>query len=42
LTTRLPISASGGALNLKAKELRPEVVPGAIRLHIIYEFVRAE
>lgn len=42
LTTRLPISASGGALNLKAKELRPEVVPGAIRLHIIYEFVRAD
>lgn len=42
LTTRLPISASGGALRLRAKELRPEVVPGAIRLHIIYEFIRAE
>jgi hypothetical protein len=42
LTTRLPISAAGGALRLRAKELRPEVVPGAIRLHIIYEFVRAD
>jgi hypothetical protein len=42
LTTRLPISAAGGALRLRAKDLRPEVVPGAIRLHIIYEFVRAE
>ncbi|MBD0369564.1 MAG: hypothetical protein ICV60_01820 [Pyrinomonadaceae bacterium] len=42
LTTRLPIDAAGGALRLRAKDLRPEVVPGAIRLHIIYEFVRAE
>lgn len=42
LTTRLPISASGGALRLSAKELRPEVIPGAVRLHIIYEFIRAE
>lgn len=42
LTTRLPISAAGGALRLSAKELRPEVIPGAVRLHIIYEFVRAD
>lgn len=42
LTTRLPISAAGGALRLSAKELRPEIVPGAVRLHIIYEFVRAD
>ena len=42
LTTRLPISAAGGALRLRAKELRPEVIPGAVRLHIIYEFVRAD
>lgn len=42
LTTRLPISAAGGALRLRAKDLRPEVVPGSIRLHIIYEFVKAE
>jgi len=42
LTTRLPISAAGGALRLRAKELRPEIIPGAVRLHIIYEFVRAD
>jgi hypothetical protein len=42
LTTRLPISAAGGALRLRAKDLRPEIVPGAIRLHIIYEFIRAD
>ena len=42
LTTRLPISASGGALRLRAKELRPEIISGAVRLHIIYDFVRAD
>ncbi|HEX8746234.1 MAG TPA: hypothetical protein VF717_03485 [Pyrinomonadaceae bacterium] len=42
LTTRLPISAAGGALRLRAKDLRPEIVPGAVRLHIIFEFIRAE
>jgi hypothetical protein len=42
LTTRLPISASGGALNLRAKDLRPEILPGAVKLHIIYEFVKAD
>jgi hypothetical protein len=39
LTARVPISAAGGALRLRAKELRPEIVPGYLRLHIIYEFV---
>ena len=39
LTARLPISAAGGALRLRAKEVRPEIVPGFLRLHIIYEFV---
>ena len=42
LTARVPISAAGGALRLRAKELRPEIVPGSLRLHIIYEFVPAE
>jgi hypothetical protein len=42
LSARVPISAAGGALRLRARELRPEIVPGALRLHIIYEFVRAE
>jgi hypothetical protein len=39
LTARLPITAAGGALRLRAKEVRPEIVPGSLRLHIIYEFV---
>lgn len=38
LTARVPINAAGGALRLRAKELRPEIVPGFLRLHIIYEF----
>jgi hypothetical protein len=39
LTTRLPITAAGGALRLRAKEVRPEILPGSLRLNIIYEFV---
>jgi hypothetical protein len=39
LSARLPISAAGGALRLRAKEVRPEIVPGFLRLHITYEFV---
>jgi hypothetical protein len=42
LTARVPLSAAGGALRLRAKELRPEIVPGSLRLHIIYEFSPAE
>jgi hypothetical protein len=38
LTARVPITAAGGTLRLRAKELRPEIVPGFLRLHIIYEF----
>ena len=39
LTARLPIDAAGGALRLRAREVRPEIVPGFLRLHITYEFV---
>lgn len=39
LSARVPIAASGGALRLLAKEVRPEIVPGALRLHISYDFV---
>ena len=39
LTARLPINAAGGALRLRAKEVRPEILPGSLRLHIVYEFV---
>ena len=42
LTARVPLAAAGGALRLRAKELRPEIVPGLLKLHITYEFMPAE
>ena len=42
LSTRVSIAGSGGALRLRATEIRPEVVPGALSLHIFYEFAPAE
>jgi hypothetical protein len=42
LSTRIPITGSGGALRMRATEIRPEVVPGALSLHIFYEFAPAE
>lgn len=42
LSARLPITGSDGALSLRATEIRPEVRPGALSLHIFYEFTRAE
>jgi hypothetical protein len=42
LSTRLSITGSGGALRLRATEIRPEVVPGALSLHIFYEFAPAD
>jgi hypothetical protein len=40
LSTRVDIQPAGGALQLRAKEIRPEITPSALTLHIIYEFVR--
>lgn len=42
LSARLPIAGSGGALRMRATEIRPEVLPGALSLHIFYEFMPAE
>ncbi len=42
LSARIPIATAGGALRLMAREVRPEIVPGALRLHIIYEFEKAD
>ncbi|HWT01237.1 MAG TPA: hypothetical protein VN256_13400 [Pyrinomonadaceae bacterium] len=42
LSTRVSIAGSGGALRLRATEIRPEVVPGALSLHIFYEFTPAD
>jgi hypothetical protein len=40
VSTRLEIQPAGGALQLRAKEVRTEVSPSGITLHIIYEFVK--
>jgi hypothetical protein len=41
LSATIPIKAAGGSLRLRAREMRPEIIPGAVRIHIIYEFERA-
>ncbi len=40
LSTRVDIQPAGGALQLRAREIRPEITPSALTLHIIYEFVK--
>jgi len=40
LSTRVDIPPAGGALQLRAKEIRPEVTSSALHLHIVYEFVK--
>lgn len=40
LSTKVNIQPAGGALQLRATEVRPEINPGALTLHITYEFVR--
>lgn len=42
ISPRVPIAVSGGALRLRATEIRPEVTPGALSLHIFYEFTAGE
>jgi hypothetical protein len=40
VSTRLEIKPAGGALQLRAKEVRTEITPAALTLHITYEFVK--
>jgi hypothetical protein len=40
LSPTVAIKAAGGSLRLRAKEIQPEIIPGALRLKIIYEFER--
>ena len=40
LSTRVNIQPAGGALQLRATQVRPEITPGGLTLHITYEFVR--
>ncbi len=40
LSSQVNIKPAGGALRLHAREVRPEIVHGALNLHISYEFLR--
>jgi len=40
ISTLVNIPQAGGALRLRATDIRPEVTPGGLALHVSYEFVR--
>lgn len=40
LSTRTEIKPAGGALRLEATEVRPEITPNELALHVTYRFVR--
>ena len=40
LSTRVDIQPAGGALQLRAREVRIEVTPSGLTLHVFYEFVK--
>ena len=40
LSTRVNIQPAKSALQLRAKEIRPEITPAGLTLHITYEFVK--
>lgn len=42
LSSVVPVAPAGGSLRLQAKEVKPEIVAGAVRLHITYEFLPAK
>ena len=39
ISSVVPIAPAGGSLRLRAKEVRPEIVPGLVHLRITYEFL---
>lgn len=39
LSSVVPIPPAGGSLRLRAREVKPEIVPGSVHLLIIYEFL---
>jgi hypothetical protein len=41
LSPIVPIKAAGGSLRLRAKEMRPEIIPGALKIYVNFEFERA-
>lgn len=40
VSTRVEVQPAGGAIQLRAREIRPEITPSALMLHITYEFAR--
>lgn len=42
LSALIPVKPAGGSLRLRAREVRPEVLPGELRLRIAYEFVKGD
>ena len=41
LSAQVPLQALGGTLQLRAREVRPVISDGALSLHILYDFARA-
>lgn len=39
LSSVVPVAPSGGSLRLRAREVKPEIVPGMVHLHLTYEFL---
>ena len=39
LSSIVPIPPSGGSLRLRAREVKPEILPGSVQLLIIYDFL---
>ncbi|MEO6391060.1 MAG: hypothetical protein ABIP75_04355 [Pyrinomonadaceae bacterium] len=42
LSAAIPVKPAGGSLRLRAREVRPEIAPGELRLRISYEFVKGD
>ena len=39
LSSVVPVAPAGGSLRLRAREVKPEILPGALQLRITYEFL---
>ena len=39
LSARVPVPPAGGTLRLRATDVRPEIVPGSLHVHVTYEFL---
>lgn len=39
LSSVVPVAPAGGSLRLRAREIKPEILPGALQLRITYEFL---